>query len=268
MKQEILLIGTDARFAPLFDLLHGAGWILRCHQVCQHPDDFFPASSFDEIRAVVLPLPSLLPDGSIRGTDAPKVFWEQLISVVPASIPIFGGMLPKTPGHELCDLLGDEVFALKNALLTAEGATEILMNRAAPLQAKRVLITGFGRIASLLAPRLRAMGMEVSILARRPEVRAKCELSGFSLYRGTLSDYDVIINTVPAEVFSAEDLETVRKGCFLLELASAPGGFSPEGSRLHPVLKAPGIPASYAPHAAAQAEFDAILRTLEGGDGI
>lgn len=81
---------------------------------------------------------------------------------------------------------------------------------------------------------------------------------------------DLLVNTVPAQVISREDLARLRKGT-LLELASEPG-FDREAAaelELRP-LYAPGLPGQFAPEAAAGLIWEtagAIAREREENDG-
>ena len=86
-----------------------------------------------------------------------------------------------------------------------------------------------------------------------------------------LEDVDLLVNTVPAQGISREDLARLRKGTLLLELASEPG-FDREAAAelgLRP-LYAPGLPGQFAPEAAAELYWEtvcAIGREKEENDG-
>ena len=83
------------------------------------------------------------------------------------------------------------------------GALAVGIN-ATPIQmlGQKVLILGFGRIASQLAMYLTAMGCEVTVAARSREKRAKARMSGchavgFDALCNTLPEVTLIYNTVP-----------------------------------------------------------------------
>ena len=46
----------------------------------------------------------------------------------------------------------------------------------------------------------------------------------FNLVKEKLSQYDIIINTVPHMVLTKERLNYVKKDCLIIDLASKPGG--------------------------------------------
>ena len=59
-----------------------------------------------------------------------------------------------------------------------------------------------------------------------------------------------------------EHLQSIRKDCALLELASLPGGFCTEAQALPGYLAARGLPGQYAPESAAAIIRSAIFRSL------
>ena len=181
-------------------------------------------------------------------------------------------------GLAVADLMQRRDFTVGNAAITAEGAIEQLMkNSEKTLLGSHVLITGWGRIASVLAPRLRALGAYVTVCARKAGDRAMAQAQGlgccsFEEIALLAEDVDFLVNTVPAEVLDRRILGGFRKDTVLLELASAPGGFDAETAaelELNTV-SAPGLPGKYAPFSAAELMRDtiyAIIREREDQDG-
>ena len=161
--------------------------------------------------------------------------------------------------------------------LTAEGALALLVQHSEEsLLGSHILVTGWGRIASLLAPRLRAMGAFVTVAARKAGDRAMAAAQGLDACRfdeleRIADDLDFVVNTAPAPVLSDALLASMRSGTLLLELASSPG-FDRDRAQalgLRP-LYAPGLPGQFAPEAAAALYWDtvgAILREKEENDG-
>ena len=69
---------------------------------------------------------------------------------------------------------------------------------------------------------------------------------------------DAIFNAVPAPIFSVEQLKALRPDCFYIELASSPGGISPDALKPAHYIPAPGLPGRTAPKTAAQFIFRAM----------
>ena len=152
----------------------------------------------------------------------------------------------------------DPIFVIENAALTAEGAAELVMRRLPrAVLGARILIVGYGRIGALLADKLRALGAETAVCARRPESCAAARSRGHEIVDITSipAPFDAVINTVPAPILSGS-----YGGALCVDLASAPGGWADSA----PVLKAPGLPGHYAPQAAADAMAEAVYRNCGG----
>lgn len=137
---------------------------------------------------------------------------------------------------EWIDYFDSEILQLKNAVPTAEGAIAVAM-RELPVTVDGVhaAILGYGRIGMLLGERLRALGADVTVYARRSEQRTLAELhhhrsarlicrDGRTQPEAFAPDLRVIFNTVPHWILTREVLEALPRNCVLIDLASAPGG--------------------------------------------
>jgi len=77
-------------------------------------------------------------------------------------------------------------------------------------------------------------------------------------------DVDVIVNTIPAEIVAAEKLLSIRKECYILELASMNVLDAEEAEKLE--LKydiALGLPGKFTPESAGKSLAGAIIRSLQ-----
>lgn len=117
-----------------------------------------------------------------------------------------------------------------NALPTAEGALQIAMEELPiTLHGARALVLGYGRIGSLLARRLHTLGAIVSVSARSNASFAHIWAEGMQALDtralgGKLGEFDVLFNTVPAQVLGMAELAELREDCLVIDLASKPGG--------------------------------------------
>lgn len=170
------------------------------------------------------------------------------------------------------DWFSDEALTLANARLTAEGASQII-TRNAPggVSGSKILILGWGRVAKACAGLFGKMGAGVTVAARRRETLTDCIYSyaGF-IDPEKISEADVIVNTIPARVFGEEELSHVKKGAFILELASKPYGIDFDKARELgiPAILASGVPGKYTPEEAGLELAEAVLRKLKEGDGL
>ena len=153
-----------------------------------------------------------------------------------------------------------------NAFPTCEGALQLAMEQTAfTLQNARCLVIGAGRIGMLLARKLYALDAQVTVSARCTRDFARIAAAGLHALdtrrlAGHLAGFDLIFNTVPAPILTTEVLSDMKPPCFIIDLASLPGGVSadtllPDGCR---VLHALSLPGKVAPLSAARAVFDTV----------
>ena len=124
--------------------------------------------------------------------------------------------------------------------LTADAAVMLLEQRGA-LPERRVLVSGFGRIGSALAQRLRARGAAVTVAARSEQARSAAErMDCRAVPIGAAPGYDFVVNTVPSVIFGANEIAAFGDA-ELIELASAPYGFDLPAARAAGTLRAMAI---------------------------
>lgn len=271
------LIGGDGRSVRLCRLLRQDGHEVRPFALEKELDGCEPvtAQALRGADCLILPLPCVR-DGHLNAPlSALEYGAEDILHLAAPGTAVCAGMAQEIRalcgelGLPLYDYFAREDFTVQNALLTAEGALELLLTGSErALCRSRVLVCGFGRIGRLLVPRLIALGAQVTVAARSPSALAwarsmgcaTIELGRKELYGG----FDFAVNTIPAAIFGPAELERLR-GALLLELASAPYGFDADAAaRLGlSLIRAPGLPARCAPESAAQAVRDSIYRIME-----
>lgn len=280
---KFAILGGDSRSAALSTLLKQDGH--RVHTYCLEKAELAPdipaagclQSAVYGAEWIVLPVPAEKGGKILCPLGAQEIHTEELIAALwPGQILCGGRLSPDSSlaavraGLKVYDLMQRRDFTVGNAAITAEAAVQKLME-ATPrvLAGSHVLITGWGRIASILAPRLHALGAYVSIAARKPGDRAMAAALGlgccsFKTLALLAEDVDFVVNTVPATVIEERILKRLKKECVLLELASAPGGFDRESAEALglKVIAAPGLPGIYAPESAAELIRDSIYAII------
>ena len=280
---KFALLGGDSRSALLAGLLAQDGH--KVHSYCMEKAAPCPGvttvgclqGAVYGAEWIVLPIPAEKKGQLFCPLSAQSLGMEEIInSLWPGQILCGGKLSPDSSlaavraGLTVQDLLQRRDFTVGNAAITAEAAVHKLLG-ATPrcIAGSHVLITGWGRIASILAPKLRALGAYVSIAARKPGDRAMAASLGlgccsFKALALLAEDLDFIVNTVPAPVIDQRILKRLKKQCVLLELASAPGGFDPEAAEAQglEVITASGLPGIYAPESAAELIRDSIYAII------
>jgi len=227
---------------------------------------------------VVLPLPSERSGLLNSPLSDERLDMGALIKALWAGQIVCGGKLSEEVCAEaakgrlhLYDVMKRPDFTVGNAAISAEGALGLLIS-SSPLSLwkSRVLVTGWGRIGSLLCLRLMALGARVTVAARSAQDRAMAGALGikavdYPRLEAEIGDFDFIVNTVPARVISDAMLCCIHSDTPLLELASPPGGFDralAENIGLK-TLYAPGLPGKSAPYSAAVLMREAIYGIME-----
>ena len=203
---------------------------------------------------------------AITGTDARFLPLRKLLLADGHEItdPASADMVISPPWDPSARYARREEYQIAIARLTAEGAIALLRPETG-LSGAHILLLGYGRIARLLARELQKAGALVTAAARSGEQRAWAGAEGIEALpldalSGALDRFDVIIGTIPAPVLTEPLLALVRKDALLLELASAPGGIDAAAAHERGLryIRAPGLPAKYAPERAAVILRDAV----------
>ena len=167
-------------------------------------------------------------------------------------------------------------MAVLNAIPAAEGAVELIL-KAIPrtIHNSRILILGYGRIGKVLSRILHGFGAEVWVEARKYSDLSWIEAFGYKPVHlqdieRYITDMDVIVNTIPYLLITEEVLNKIRPNCYLLDLASKPGGIDFEHAQKlgFKVDWALGIPGKVAPLTAAQIIKRTIDNVLQEGGAM
>lgn len=233
---------------------------------------------------LVLPLPM---SGDGRTVNCTGIFRDSAPKISEIfenakSIPICAGRISpklkdeaKKMGVRVFDYFESEELKIKNAYLTAEGATALAMNELGiALAGSKTAVVGYGRIGKFLARMLGSLDSAVTVAARKGTDLAyasgfgfdtlKIAVSGGESSLSALAGCDVIFNTAPYWLFDESVLKGFRPNSLIIDLASAPGGVDPEAAEKYGirVIAAPGLPGKYAPLTAGRFLGDAVAELL------
>ena len=173
----------------------------------------------------------------------------------------------------LYDYAAREDFAIKNAVLTAEGAIDLLFRcYEDSVYGAKILTLGYGRIGKVLARELSALGADVTVAARKLCDQIWIQNAGMKAIDYSfkeLYNYSVIINTVPAKIINAAVIDTLRDDVFVIDLASKPGGVDFERARERDLtcVHALGLPGKIAPKAAGRIIKETIIHMIKEENG-
>ena len=190
-----------------------------------------------DVEVVIGPIPFTSNGININAPFGEKeISIREMIHYLEGKILIAGSISPEIYDMandeyiEIIDIMKREELAVLNTISTAEGAIEIaISNTNKIVHGSEVLILGFGRIGKVLARKMAGLSAKVTCAARKDEDLAWIRAYGhketnINALGENLSQYDIILNTVPHLVLNKERLQYVKKDALLIDLASNPGG--------------------------------------------
>lgn len=169
------------------------------------------------------------------------------------------------------DYMDDETFVFKNAYLTAECSLyHLISNTECSLRETKMLVLGNGRIGKSMLSILKGLGAHPDCVCFNELENAYARAfgtEGFDLgeLSGRIHIYKAIINTVPKVILKGDILRQIDKNCFILDLASAPGGVDQTAAaELELNYKhALGVPGKFAPETAGMFLYESIIKRLK-----
>jgi dipicolinate synthase subunit A len=277
------VIGGDMRQVKLAELLAEDGHNVAAFAIDKEylesgavtrKDSSVPAGT----DCVILPLPMAGKEGLLNTplSTLPTTIQDMLSNLPRETVICAGKVDPATHqlaalyNLELIDYLEREEFAVANAVSAAEGAIMLIMSETAvTIHNMKILVTGFGRIGKILCHRLKGLGADVSAYAREYADLAWIKAYGYHAVApdavdDCLCQFDVIVNTVPVQIFVLSLLKKLNPGAWCLDLASKPGGidFIKAAELGVPVLWALGLPGKAAPVTSGAVIRDTIYNIL------
>ena len=132
--------------------------------------------------------------------------------------------------NKIIDILKFDELAILNAIPTAEGAIQVAMEKSnITIHNSNCLVMGFGRIGKILSKMLLGIGANVYCEARKPTDLAFIQALGYNAInikdiKEHLNKFNFIFNTIPHIILDEESLKNVNRNCWIIDLASKPGG--------------------------------------------
>lgn len=282
------IIGGDLRAVKLASILAEAGNIIYTYGLEKAEElknnhnvimcDKLNKAIKDDVEVVIGPIPFSSNGEKINTPFSDnKISIRELMHSLNAKILIAGSIAPNVYDMandeyiEIIDIMKREELAVLNTISTAEGAIEIaIANTNKILHGSNVLILGFGRIGKVLARKLAGLSAKVTCAARKDEDLAWIKAYGhmatnINLLGENLSQYDIILNTVPHLILNQELLNYVKEDCLLIDLASNPGGIDKRAAknRQLKLIWALALPGKVAPITTAEFIKDTIYNILK-----
>lgn len=220
----------------------------------------------DEIQQIITnerPQRIVLP---IHAVELPRFAFESL----PKETAVFVGKSNQSLQQELRYLennrviyyLQDESYIWLNARLTSEGMLCAFYElESASVYGKSFYVTGFGRVAKMLAFMLNRLGANVHVLARSDSQIQEAIAYGYVASQLTPQNVKkpyYLINTIPNKWLNEDFYLQLNEEIKIFDVASAPGCLNIESNLNYKLL--PALPGKYFPQDAADLLAQVIVR--------
>lgn len=213
------------------------------------------------------------PDGCILVFSPSKIIEPQDIRGLKQGSVVFGGnadevskLFMDSGGIAYVNLLRDENFAQNNTIPTAEGCIKLIIEHTdMTFNELKIVILGYGRVGKTLAKYLVALGINTHIYSidGQEKALAMMDTDGIINDLDDLGDFDVVVNTIPANIFNSNQMRQCKEGSFFCDLAS--GNFIDlDCLRSHGIIamNAPALPGKVSPKSAGGYILNCICETL------
>lgn len=256
MPMTMAIVGGDARFALLAELLRAREWDVWVDPAAEQLREADGVIAQNPVKNSALDMATIL--ANLR-PDARLILHGSSYCGIPMRV-------------RCTDLMQDVDFVLKNAQLTAEGAVCAAMNATqGALCRSHCLVIGYGRIAQALARMLMGLGARVTVAARRPEMRQVAERAGTqgcdcteAALSAALSGADFAFSTPPAPLLTEAVLRKSGTRAQIIDLASPPYGVDLAAARALGISawRESALPGRYCPLAAAQVILEFVEKLM------
>lgn len=235
---------------------------------------------FQNAKAVILPVGGTDERGKVvaKYTLDELIFTDSCAEQLPKDAVIYTGgandyLIQVMQNHalEYVVLFERNDIAILNSIPTAEGTMQIAMEQTDhTIHQSNTMIIGFGRIAITMARLFKAVGANVTIVARSGEHRARiiemgCSYLSFDKVKSHIHMFDICINTVPALILTKDIIDKLSEKALIIDVASNPGGVDFLYAKQSGIktIHALGIPGKTAPVTAGHILADILIDLIQ-----
>lgn len=200
-----------------------------------------------------------------------KKLQPEELNNIPNDIEIFSGnvsdeakKLFEKKNIKYNNILNDEVFAIKNAKLTAEGVLVIILEQSErSIFENNILILGAGRVGKATAVLFEKLGLTFSLVSYKAENFAENYLlSNKNFFKRAFKDeiknFDIIVNTIPAKILDKEIIDNIANNTIFIEIASINTLNLDDVQNFYYILS-PALPQKYSCETAGKLLYESIV---------
>jgi dipicolinate synthase subunit A len=234
---------------------------------------------FSIVDAIILPVPGPNQEGEIDTifSNEKIVLTEDMVQQTPSHCTIFSGIsnkfldeVVKNTNRKLVQLFARDDVAIYNSIPTVEGTIMMAIQHTDfTIHGSNIIVLGLGRVGMSVARTFHHLGGKLKVGARKSEHIARITEMGLTPFliddlEKEVLDCDICINTIPAQVVTAQAISKMPSHTLIIDLASKPGGtdFRYAEKRGVKALLAPGLPGIVAPKTAGRILANVLSKLL------
>lgn len=273
---QIAVIGGDARQIEVIRKLSelGAKISLIGYEQLDHSftgavKEKITEINFKEIDAIILPVAGTSTDGEVDTifSNEQIILTEKLLTETPLHCTVYSGItneyltkITTNANRKLVLLFDRNDVAIYNSIPTVEGILMlVIQNTDYTIHGSKTVVLGLGRNGLTISRVFSSLGAKVKVGARKAEHIARIEEMGLDSFyleelEKNIKDADIIINTIPHLVVTAEVISKMPYHTLIIDIASKPGGtdFRYAEKRGIKAILTPSLPGIVAPKTAGQ----------------
>lgn len=273
MKFDFIQLGGDLRFDYLNHILKNNNYKIFPYKF-KKISDKEGLDAFKNSKYIIGPIP-FIRNKKITNTD---ISFSDILPFFKEGQTLFSSNIDK----DIVNLLNDkkikvydfnlnENFTILNSVATAEGAIcDAISLSKLNLHLANVLVLGFGKCAKTLSLKLKGIGSNVSIMARRKEALSLANSLGFKSYnlsqlKDKINEFAFIFNTIPAQIIDKDIALNIDNDATFIDIASYPGCLKDldlKETKFSYNLSL-GLPSKYAPYQSALIIYDLIYEYIK-----
>ena len=215
---------------------------------------------------IILPVP-MDKGGNLNIQSETAYHVKELIGYMKKGQRVFAGCISREfrelmehKGVQYFDFMDQKEISIYNSIATAEGIiAEAITEYNQNLHGSRVLVLGYGKCGKTLADKLKGLGAQVCVCARKEADLMEAYAYGFQREKiedlsEIVKEYPLIFNTIPAKIITKKVLEKVKAASIIFDIASFPYGVEmEEAKKLNVNVKiCMSLPAKYSPVSSAE----------------
>ncbi|WP_338452097.1 dipicolinic acid synthetase subunit A [Niallia oryzisoli] len=222
---------------------------------------------FSQLDSIILPVAGTSLEGNVDTifSNEKVILQEEMLKKTPPHCVVFSGItnsyltgITDSADRTLVQLFQRDDVAIYNSIPTVEGTIMMAIQHTDfTIHGSYVTVLGLGRVGMSVARTFHLLGAKVKVGARKSEHIARITemgLTPFHLDEITqwVKDTDILINTIPHQIVSANVISKMPVHTLIIDLASKPGGtdFRYAEKRGIKALLAPSLPGIVAPRTA------------------